>query len=182
MHLTANTFTTSITASTPSIEQSYMTTASPLGALTIVASAAGISGLYFEQQRYFSGTGNWRNDPEHPHLKRANQQLSDYFNAALTQFDLPLDLQGTQFQLAVWQQLMTIEFGRSVSYGEHARRIGKPAAVRAVGTAIGRNPISIIVPCHRVLGQNGALTGYAGGLERKQFLLALEHGQNRMNA
>ena len=159
-------------------ESRYTTMASPLGRLTIVTSTLGLCGLYFEQHRYFSGTGGWQADPSHPYLRQARQQLQEYFDGSRKNFDLPLNLTGTPFQLAVWRQLTTIKFGQAVSYSEHAKQIGRAAAVRAVGTAIGRNPLSIIVPCHRVLGKNGALTGYAGGIERKRFLLALENPPN----
>jgi methylated-DNA-[protein]-cysteine S-methyltransferase len=115
-------------------------------------------------------------------LLAAQAQLADYFAARLTVFDLPLGLvSGTAFQQAVWRALLEIAPGATVSYGELARRIGKPQAVRAVGAAVGRNPLSIVVPCHRVVGANGALTGYAGGLERKVALLALEKGLLRQN-
>jgi methylated-DNA-[protein]-cysteine S-methyltransferase len=102
------------------------------------------------------------------------RQLKEYFAAQRTDFDLPLRLAGTPFQRSVWAALREIPFGQTMSYGQLAQRIGRPAAVRAVGLANGRNPIGIIVPCHRVVGATGALTGYGGGLERKQYLLELE--------
>lgn len=150
---------------------------SPLGKLLIAATDAGISGIYFEKHRHFKGKNGWLHAPGHPHLKLAAQQLNEYFAGARQQFDLPLALRGTAFQQAVWQALIAIPFGQSTTYGQHAQQIGKANAVRAVGTAIGRNPVSIIVPCHRVLGASGALTGYAGGLERKQFLLRHEQSK-----
>jgi methylated-DNA-[protein]-cysteine S-methyltransferase len=108
-------------------------------------------------------------------LKQATQQLMEYFAGTRTQFDLPLDLTGgTAFQQSVWQALLAIPQGATASYGQISSRIGKPAAVRAVGAAVGRNPVSIIVPCHRVMGADGSLTGYAGGLDRKTALLHLE--------
>jgi methylated-DNA-[protein]-cysteine S-methyltransferase len=108
-------------------------------------------------------------------LRETEQQLADYFAGRRRQFDLPLDLShGTAFQQSVWQALLAIAPGRTTSYGALALAVGKPAAVRAVGAAVGRNPISVIVPCHRVLGADGSLTGYAGGLERKRALLELE--------
>ena len=108
-------------------------------------------------------------------LKQVSQQLTEYFAGQRVRFDVPMDLAGgTAFQQSVWQALLTIAPGETASYSDISRRIGKPAAVRAVGAAVGRNPISIIVPCHRVLGADGALTGYAGGLERKTALLQLE--------
>ncbi|WP_341910756.1 methylated-DNA--[protein]-cysteine S-methyltransferase [Polaromonas sp. YR568] len=117
----------------------------------------------------------WPSDPDHPVLKEVMQQLTAYFAGQRSRFDVPLDLaHGTAFQQSVWQALLAIPQGDTASYSEVGRRIGKPAAVRAVGAAVGRNPVSIIVPCHRVMGANGALTGYAGGLDRKTALLQLE--------
>lgn len=155
----------------------YIEYASPLGTLLLAASDKGLCGLYFEQHKYFKGAGEWEKDAQHPVLQSAVRQLDEYFTGKRSDFDLPLDLAGTPFQQAVWQELMRIPFGSTGSYAEQARRIGKPDAVRAVGTAIGRNPVSIVVPCHRVLGASGSLSGYAGGLERKSFLLALEKRQ-----
>lgn len=153
---------------------------SPLGTILIAATARGLTGLWFtENQRYLpserAGSSAWPEDPAHPILKQAGEQLDEYFAGQRSHFDLPLDLAcGTGFQQAVWQALLDIAPGQTISYGELSRRIGKPAAVRAVGGAIGRNPVSIIVPCHRVMGSNGSLTGYGGGLERKTALLRLE--------
>lgn len=152
----------------------YIAHNSPVATLLISATEAGISGTYFEAHRHFKGKDGWILAPDHPHLKQAAQQLDEYFSGIRQQFDLPLALQGTAFQRAVWEALIAIPFGQSTTYGQHAAHIGRANAVRAVGTAIGRNPVSIIVPCHRVLGASGALTGYAGGLERKGYLLRLE--------
>ncbi len=117
----------------------------------------------------------WPSDPGHPVLQQVIIQLGEYFAGKRSQFDVALDLAyGTAFQQSVWQALLAIPQGGTASYGEVSTRIGKPAAVRAVGAAVGRNPVSIIVPCHRVMGSNGSLTGYAGGLERKSALLRLE--------
>jgi len=117
----------------------------------------------------------WPTEHGHPVLQEVISQLSEYFSGQRSSFDVPLDLaHGTAFQQAVWQVLLKIPQGGTVSYGEVSQRIGKPAAVRAVGAAVGRNPVSIIVPCHRVLGASGAITGYAGGLARKTALLKLE--------
>ena len=153
---------------------------SPLGDIAIAATSRGLTGLWFtDNQRYLppelSGPSTWRHDPAHPVLKQASQQLGEYFAGQRHQFDVPLDLRcGTAFQQSVWQALLGIPQGETVSYGEISRRIGNPAAVRAVGGAVGRNPVSIIVPCHRVMGSNGTLTGYGGGLTRKTALLQLE--------
>ena len=153
---------------------------SPLGNIFIAATDSGLTGLWFtENQRYLpserDGPSAWPEDPEHPVLRQARQQLSEYFAGQRSHFDVPLDLAcGTGFQQSVWQALLDIPPGQTVSYGEVSRRIGNPAAVRAVGGAVGRNPVSIIVPCHRVMGSNGSLTGYGGGLDRKTALLRLE--------
>lgn len=172
---------------------------SPLGPVTLAASSKGLAGLWFDGQRHLplelSDPANythsnplsgpisvapirppvWLHAPEHPVLAQTSAQLVDYFAGRRKGFDVPLDLGfGTPFQQAVWQALLAIEPGKTLSYGEVSRRIGKPQAVRAVGAAIGRNPVSIVVPCHRVLGGKGLLTGYAGGLDKKTALLQLE--------
>lgn len=152
---------------------------SPLGKMIIAATDKGLAGLWFEGQRHLPleliGPILWPSDPTHPVLQKVIGQLQEYFTGQRTQFDVPLDLAyGTAFQQSVWQALLKIPQGGTASYGEVSQRIGKPAAVRAVGAAVGRNPVSIIVPCHRVMGANGALTGYAGGLDRKAALLTLE--------
>jgi methylated-DNA-[protein]-cysteine S-methyltransferase len=152
----------------------YTRYASPLGELILAATDAGLAGIYFEEHRHFKGVQGWSVDPTHAILRQTAAQLDDYFAGRRCDFDLPLDLQGTPFQRSVWQALCAIPFGQTTSYGEHARALGNPRALRAVGAAIGRNPVSIIVPCHRVLGATRTLTGYAGGLERKRALLALE--------
>ncbi|MDB5944036.1 MAG: methylated-DNA--protein-cysteine methyltransferase [Ramlibacter sp.] len=148
---------------------------SPLGPMVVAATDSGLAGLWFEGQRHLPDHSGWPHAPRHPVLVEAVAQLADYFAGKRTQFDLPLDLQGgTAFQQSVWQALLAIPPGGTTSYGDLSQRVGRPAAVRAVGAAIGRNPLSIVVPCHRVLGRDGSLTGYAGGLERKSALLALE--------
>lgn len=152
---------------------------SPLGKMIIAATDKGLAGTWFAGQRHLppelTGPTVWPTDDDHPVLKQAIEQLSDYFAGQRTHFDLPLDLSyGTAFQQSVWQALLAIAQGDTASYGEISARIGKPAAVRAVGAAVGRNPVSVIVPCHRVLGANGSLTGYAGGLDKKTALLKLE--------
>ncbi|NMM06315.1 methylated-DNA--[protein]-cysteine S-methyltransferase [Polaromonas sp.] len=154
--------------------------ASPLGSIVIAATAKGLAGLWFaENQRYLptaiSGPAAWPEDAEHPLLQKVSQQLGEYFAGQRHHFDVALDLRcGTAFQQSVWQTLLAIAPGEVISYGEVSRRIGNPKAVRAVGGAVGHNPVSIIVPCHRVMGTNGALTGYGGGLKRKTALLRLE--------
>ncbi len=147
---------------------------SPLGPLTLAATARGLALVWFDDQAHRSATLDAPPDPAHPHLALAARELAVYWLAPHQRFTVPLDPQGTPFQQAVWRVLRGIAPGTLGSYGEVARAVGRPAAARAVGAAIGRNPIGIIVPCHRVVGAGGALTGYAGGLPRKQALLALE--------
>ncbi|MES2398966.1 MAG: methylated-DNA--[protein]-cysteine S-methyltransferase [Pseudomonadota bacterium] len=162
----------------PSIVQTNFK--SPLGIIIIAATDSGLAGLWFEGQRHSPAqlTGElpaWPASPEHPILKEISLQLKEYFSGKRTQFDIPLDLSGgTDFQQAVWKVLLAIPQGGTTSYSAVSQQIGNPAAVRAVGAAVGRNPVSIIVPCHRVVGSSGSLTGYAGGLDRKTALLKLE--------
>lgn len=149
----------------------------PLGELLLAASPDGLCGAWFtsEQKSCPDRTGWGPPQPGHPRLAEAARQLDEYFGGQRTRFELPLDLSaGTDFQQAVWRALLGIEAGHSQSYGQLAARIGRAAAVRAVGAAVGANPISIVLPCHRVLGSSGVLTGYAGGLARKAALLRLE--------
>lgn len=145
---------------------------SPLGTLAILAEAGAIASLSFARDgESFSFDG------EHsPLLERCARELDRYFSGALTVFTVPLAPCGTPFQLAVWEAISAIPYGKTASYGEIARSIGKPGAARAVGMACSRNPVAIIVPCHRVVGSSGALAGYAGGPGRKRFLLELEAG------
>jgi methylated-DNA-[protein]-cysteine S-methyltransferase len=147
---------------------------SPLGPLTAAATDRGLAGLWFDGQAHHPGALSAPVAPEHPWLARAAEQLSRYWAGDALAFELPLDMRGTPFQQAVWRALLAVGRGATSCYGEIAARAGNPAAVRAAGAAVGRNPVSIIVPCHRVLGRDGSLTGYAGGLPRKRALLALE--------
>ena len=148
---------------------------SPLGPMILAATPRGLAGVWFEGQRHLPDSAGWAQEPEHVILRQAQAQLEEYFAGKRNAFDLPLDLQGgTLFQQSVWQALLAIPRGNTTSYGLLSQRIGQPSAVRAVAAAIGRNPLSIVIPCHRVLGSNGSLTGYAGGLERKTALLQLE--------
>ncbi|MGJ7579921.1 methylated-DNA--[protein]-cysteine S-methyltransferase [Variovorax sp. RHLX14] len=147
----------------------------PLGGVVLAATDKGLSGLWFDEQKHSPDTEGWETDDAHPVLRMAAEQLLDFLAGRRTTFDLPLDLShGTDFQQAVWQALREIPAGATTSYGALSARVGRPTAVRAVGAAVGRNPVSVIVPCHRVIGATGALTGYAGGLERKTALLQLE--------
>ena len=152
--------------------------ASPVGTLTLVASDAGLVAILWEKDDHDRvRLGALYRTPDHPVLVQAERELAEYFAGTRVSFSLPLDMRGTDFQKSVWQALLTIPFGETRSYGEIARQIGRPKAVRAVGAANGRNPLSIVAPCHRVIGSNGALTGFAGGLEAKAHLLDLEKGQ-----
>jgi methylated-DNA-[protein]-cysteine S-methyltransferase len=146
----------------------------PLGAMTLAATPKGLAGAWFDGQRHHPGPLVALEVPDHPLLVEAARQITDFFAGRRWRFDLPLDLHGTAFQQAVWQALLALPCGATAGYGAIARAVGRPAAVRAVGAAVGRNPVSIVVPCHRVVGHDGGLTGYAGGLDRKQALLALE--------
>ncbi|MEN9472361.1 MAG: hypothetical protein RLZZ495_450 [Pseudomonadota bacterium] len=140
----------------------------PLGVLTLVAHHTALLRADFDRPAT-------ENAPNHPILAKARQQLEEYFAKERTVFDIPLGLEdGTLFQRSVWQQLLPIPFGRTCSYGDIARAIDNPRAVRAVGGAVGKNPLSIIVPCHRVIGSDGSLTGFSGGMHRKIALLEWE--------
>ncbi|PZQ62923.1 MAG: cysteine methyltransferase [Sphingomonas taxi] len=154
----------------------YRTTlSSPLGDLTLVADDhALVAILWPDDPPARVRLGAMRDGADHPVLVAAARQVREYFAGTRTAFDLPLAPRGTDFQRAVWRALDAIPYGETRSYADIAQAIGRPAAVRAVGAANGRNPISIVTPCHRVIGRSGALTGFAGGLPAKQHLLALE--------
>lgn len=150
---------------------------SPIGPLTLIAEEGRLAGVHMEITRYEPDVGSLGPavaTGSEPVLAAAARQLEAYFDGALTSFDVPLTLDGSRFQRTVWAALQDIPYGETISYGELARRIGQPSASRAVGLANGRNPVSIVVPCHRVIGADGSLTGYGGGMDRKRFLLALE--------
>ena len=149
---------------------------SPVGKLTLVGNDRGLSDVLFEGQPQTDEQGQG----EASQLREAASQLRAYFAGKLENFDLPLAPAGTPFQQRVWNELLKIPYGETISYGELARRIGNPNASRAVGLANGSNPIPIIIPCHRVIGSNGKLTGYGGGLPIKEKLLALEKRQLRL--
>ena len=150
---------------------------SPVGKLKLVASGAGLAAILWENDP----PGRVRlevlaEDRNHPVLLEAEKQLSEYFAGQRTSFDLRLDFAGTEFQRKVWKALLEIPFGETRTYGQIARQLGNPNAMRAVGAANGRNPISIVAPCHRVIGADGDLTGFAGGLKVKEYLLGMERG------
>ena len=146
---------------------------SPLGPLTVSASDAGLHALEFPQDSWLLSRDGWR-EADHPLLREAQRQLDEYFAGLRRTFELPLAPRGTPFQREVWFALADIPYGQTCTYAQLAMRLGRPAASRAVGAANGRNPLGIILPCHRVVGANGALTGFSGGLEAKRFLLELE--------
>ena len=151
----------------------YSTIASPIGELLLTSDGESITGLYMHKQKHGAKrTREWKRDDAA--LGEPRTQLQAYFAGGLREFKLPLAAEGTPFQQRVWRALCDIPYGETISYGELARRIGQPTASRAVGLANGQNPIAIVVPCHRVIGANGSLTGYGGGLERKRWLLAHE--------
>ena len=148
---------------------------SPHGQMLLVAADDGLTGVYFDGQKYHPGIApEWQRDASHPPLREAKRELAEYFGRERQRFDVALSPQGTAFQHSVWNAISTVEFGDTITYGELARRAGCSAKARAAGAATGRNPLTIIVPCHRIVGAGGSLTGYAGGLERKRALLALE--------
>ncbi len=155
---------------------------SPIGPMTVVADGETVVGIYMDDARHLPPAERFGppDDGSSVVLKEADRQLGEYFAGERTIFDLPLAAEGTPFQRRVWDALCEIPYGETISYGELARRIGQPTASRAVGLANGRNPISVVVPCHRVIGSSGKLVGYGGGLSRKQTLLELEQGRDRL--
>ncbi|ODR11512.1 cysteine methyltransferase [Mycolicibacillus koreensis] len=150
----------------------YRTVDSPIGPLTLAGTGRALQHLRMVEQTYEPDRRDWRRDDTA--FPAAVDQLTAFFDGDLTAFDLEIDMVGTEFQRRVWSALQTIPYGQTRSYGQIAEQIGAPGAARAVGLANGHNPISIIVPCHRVVGANGSLTGYGGGVDRKRFLLDLE--------
>ncbi len=147
----------------------------PFDRLLLVGSRRGLTGLYVATHEACPPVADgWAHDEDGDELRGARQQLDEYFDDQRTAFDLPLEPRGTGFQMAVWREIAAIPYGETVSYGELAERVGRPGAARAVGAATGRNPISIIIPCHRVVGSDGSLTGYGWGFDRKIWLLEHE--------
>lgn len=157
----------------------YRTIESPIGLLTLAGHGSALTNLRMVDQTYEPSRDDWSADPEA--FKDAVDQLGAYFAGELTDFDIELDLRGTEFQQRVWKALLTIPYGETRSYGEIAEQVGAPGAARAVGLANGHNPIAIVVPCHRVIGASGSLTGYGGGLDRKRTLLELEKKRASVN-
>jgi methylated-DNA-[protein]-cysteine S-methyltransferase len=148
---------------------------SPIGRLRLIASDEGLAAILWDNDRPVPvHLADFVENPTHPTLLRTEQELNEYFSGRRKIFSVTLDMQGTYFQKQVWEALLAIPFGETRSYGQIANQLGNPKATRAVGAANGQNPIPIIVPCHRVIGANGKLTGFGGGLETKEHLLALE--------
>lgn len=158
---------------------SYRTIDSPIGPLTLAGHGSALTNLRMVDQTYEPKRTDWSADPKA--FNDAVDQLGAYFAGELTDFDIELDLRGSEFQQRVWKALLTIPYGETRSYGEIAEQIGAPGAARAVGLANGHNPIAIVVPCHRVIGASGSLTGYGGGLDRKRTLLELEKRRTSAN-
>jgi methylated-DNA-[protein]-cysteine S-methyltransferase len=157
----------------------YTTIESPIGELLLVGDGETLRGLYMQDGRKPKTIATGWEESSAP-FADVRTQLEEYFAGERTTFDVQLAAEGARFEREVWHALEEIPYGETVSYGEIARRVGQPTAARAVGTANGRNPIAVIVPCHRVIGADGTLTGYGGGLERKRLLLELEQGQSHL--
>ena len=147
---------------------------SPQGTMIITATPKGLAGVYFKGQKHFPKRREWKRDARHPVLRKARRELMEYFAGKRARFEVALDPQGTDFQRSVWKQIAKVGFGKTLTYGELAKRAGHPGSARAAGAATGRNPIGIIVPCHRIMSANGSLSGYAGGLALKRALLRME--------
>jgi len=147
----------------------------PLGTVIAIAAGGALTGIHFEGGRHVPPiSAEWREDPYHEPLRRCAEQLADYFEGKRQCFDLPVAPRGTDFQQRVWREIARVPYGETITYSQLAERAGAPGSARAAGAATGRNPLSILVPCHRVVATDGSLTGYAGGLARKEKLLALE--------
>lgn len=156
---------------------SYLVYASPLGDLMLVANETALTGMHIVHGKHVPAVQpGWVNARNHPLLNQTQRELDAYFHGQRRTFAVPLAPQGTVFQKKAWTALLAIPFGETRTYGQQALAIGRPSAARAVGAANGKNPIGIIIPCHRVIGASGAMTGYAGGLDAKRFLLNLENG------
>lgn len=159
----------------------HTTIDSPIGELTLVASDGVLSGIYFPGHWHMPAPEVFGTRSAHG-FEPAQQQLGEYFAGERTEFELETTIAGDESQRRVWELIGRIPYGQTTTYGEMARELGSPALAREVGAAVGRNPLSIVVPCHRVVGKDGKLTGYAGGLERKRFLLELEGAGERVEA
>ena len=149
-----------------------------LGDLLLVANATHLIGIYFSNHKHGTKLHDWKLDPRHSVLRQAGEEIQEYLSGGRKSFSVPISSEGTSFQKEIWRQIAKIPFGQTISYSELARRAKAPNAVRAAGAATGRNPLGIIVPCHRVIGKNGSMTGFAGGLDRKINLLRIEAGHS----
>jgi methylated-DNA-[protein]-cysteine S-methyltransferase len=155
--------------------KSYTYLKTRLGDLLLVATSTHLVGVYFPNHKHGPKLPeDWKSDSKHPILRPAGEEIQEYLKGKRTTFSVPISFEGTGFQHKIWRQIALIPFGATISYSELAHRAKAPKAVRAAGAATGRNPLSIIVPCHRVVGKNGSMTGFAGGLDRKKSLLAIE--------
>jgi methylated-DNA-[protein]-cysteine S-methyltransferase len=147
----------------------------PLGTVIAIAAGGALTGIHFEGGKHVPPVeSDWREDPYHDPLRRCAEQLADYFEGKRPCFDLPIAPLGTDFQQRVWREIAKVRYGETITYSQLAARAGAPGSARAAGAATGRNPLSILVPCHRIVATDGSLTGYSGGLARKQKLLELE--------
>ncbi|MDB6034153.1 MAG: cysteine methyltransferase [Verrucomicrobiales bacterium] len=159
----------------------YCTVKSGINDLMLVADDSALIGLYFVGFDHLPVTSNrWTLNAQHPVLQQAAKQLQEYFKGKRNRFSIPLRLDGTAFQQKIWREIALIPYGETITYSDLAERAGAPQATRAAGTSTGRNPIAIIIPCHRVVGKNGSLGGFAGGLEKKKYLLNLEGSELRL--
>lgn len=150
----------------------YMTLQTSLGSLLLVSNQSELTGLTFDGARL--PEPGWKLEPRHPVLSKAAEEVAEYLDGRRSGFSIPFSLAGTEFQKRIWSEIARIPYGETITYGELACRAGHPRAVRAVGASTGRNPVGIIIPCHRVVGKDGSLTGFAGGLQWKRHLLAIE--------
>jgi methylated-DNA-[protein]-cysteine S-methyltransferase len=166
------------TTSTTTSTTDSTTVESPIGELTLIADDGRLTGLYFPHHWYRPDAATF-GQPSEAGFGEARRQLAEYFAGRRQHFDLPLDARGDEFQRSVWDMIAAVPYGQTVTYGELARELGSQVLAKDVGAAVGRNPLSVIVPCHRVVGKDGRLTGYAGGLARKRFLLDLEESAER---
>ena len=156
----------------------YSNINSPLGELMLVADDSALTGLYFAGCDHVPAViDDWTLDAQHPVLQQTSKQLHQYFAGKRTSFSIPMRFTGTDFQKRVWAEIARIPYGKTISYTHLAERAGTPHAIRAAGTTTGRNPVSIVIPCHRVVGKDGGMCGFAGGLQRKQHLLELERSK-----
>jgi methylated-DNA-[protein]-cysteine S-methyltransferase len=148
-----------------------------LGDLLLVATSTHLVGIYFPNHKHGPKlSSDWKLNPKHPLLRQASEEILEYLNGKRTTFSVPILFEGTRFQREIWRQIGLIPFGKTITYSELASRVKAPKAVRAAGSATAKNPLSIIIPCHRVVGKNGGMTGFAGGLDRKKSLLKIEAG------